>query len=93
MSDEQHHELGPSALKWIELCPGYRSEGGTSIWAEEGTKLHLACEDEKFEDLDEEQMRMVARCLDYLAPFEKASDEVLKEERLTIDLYGDDETD
>ena len=93
MSEEQHHELGPSALKWIELCPGYRGEGGTSIWAEEGTKLHLACEDEKFEDLDEEQMRMVAHCLDYLAPLEKASDEVLKEERLTIDLYGDDETD
>ena len=90
---EQHHELGPSALKWIEICPGYRGESGTTIWAEEGTKLHKACEDEKFDGLDEEQMRMVARCLDYLAPLEKEADEVLKEQRLVIPLYEYDDSD
>ena len=89
-----HHVFGPSALKWVEICPGYRSDGGTNAAAEEGTKLHEACETEEFEGLDEEQMRMVAKCLDYLAPFEKGADEVIREICLNITLHDEaDDTD
>jgi len=41
-AQEAHHELGPSALKYVEICPGYRSENVSSPWAEEGTMLHEA---------------------------------------------------
>ena len=84
--EEAHHEFGPSALKYIEICPGYRSENTTSPWAEEGTKLHLACETGDFEGLDEEQMSSVATCLDYVNALEKDADEVFKELRVEIEL-------
>jgi hypothetical protein len=85
---EKHHELGPSALKYIEICPGYRSSGETNVWAEEGTKLHLAAETANLEGLDEEQLRAVIACLDYLEPLEKKADEVHKEMQVQI-RYGD----
>ena len=84
--EEAHHELGPSALKYVEICPGYRSENTSSPWAEEGTKLHLACETEDFEGLDDEQMSSVATCLDYVNALEKDADEVFKELRVEIEL-------
>jgi len=85
---EEHHELGPSTLKYVEICPGYRSSNETNIWAEEGTKLHSAAETGNLDGLDEEQMRAVIACLDYLEPLEKDADEVHKEMRVVI-RYGD----
>ena len=85
-AQEAHHELGPSALKYVEICPGYRSENVSSPWAEEGTRLHLACEENDFEGLDEEQMAAVATCLDYVEALEKDADEVHKELRVEINL-------
>ena len=43
-SPEEHHELGPSTLKYVEICPGYRSSNETNQFAEEGTMLHSAAE-------------------------------------------------
>ena len=63
---EAHHELGPSALKYVEIGPGYRSENVSSPWAEEGTMLPEACENDDMEGLDEEQTKAVATCLDYV---------------------------
>tara|TARA_B100000902_G_C27282457_1_gene902545 strand:+ start:98 stop:370 length:273 start_codon:yes stop_codon:yes gene_type:complete len=85
---EEHHVLGPSTLKYVEICPGYRSSNETNIWAEEGTKLHSAAETGNLEGLDEEQLRAVISCLDYLEPMENKADEVHKELRVVI-RYGD----
>ena len=85
--DEAHHELGPSALKYVEICPGYRSEKNVSTpWAEEGTMLHEACENDDMEGLDEEQASAVATCLDYVNKLEKDADKVYKEHKVYISL-------
>ena len=83
-SEEAHHEMGPSALKYVEICPGYRSENTTTPWAEEGTLLHEACERGDTNGLDDEQSRAVASCLDYVESLEKGADRVLKEHRVEI---------
>jgi hypothetical protein len=81
---EEHHELGPSTLKYVEICPSYRSSNETNIFAEEGTMLHSAAETGNLEGLNEEQMRLVISCLDYLKPFEDSADEIHKELRVKI---------
>ena len=84
---ERHHELGPSALKYVEICPGYRSEKNvTTPWAEEGTLLHKACEDGSTDGLDDEQSKAVASCLDYVEALEKVGDDSYKEMRVEISL-------
>jgi hypothetical protein len=85
---EQHHELGPSTLKYVEICPGYRSSNETNIYAEEGTKLHLAAETGDLDGLDEEQIRAVVACLDYIKPLEDEADNIHKELRVVV-RYGD----
>ena len=84
---EAHHKLGPSTLKWVEICPGYRSSNETNPMAEEGTMLHEAVENEDMTGLDEVQISLVQKCLDYAKPFMDEADEVLKEERLTVKIY------
>jgi hypothetical protein len=82
---EEHHELGPSTLKYVELCPGYRSSNETNIFAEEGTLLHAAAETGNMEGLSEEQIKLVQSCLDYIYPLEEQPDvEVFKELRVEV---------
>jgi len=81
---EEHHKLGPSTLKYVEICPGYRSSNETNPFAEEGTKLHTAAETGNMDGLSDEQIRLVATCLDYIAPMEAEADEVHKELRVEI---------
>jgi hypothetical protein len=83
-SPEDHHELGPSTLKYVEICPSYRSSNETNPFAEEGTKLHEAAETGNLDGLDEEQMRLVISCLDYIKPLEDAADDIYKELRVSI---------
>ena len=83
---ERHHELGPSSLRYVEICPGWRSSNETNVYAEEGTLLHLACETGKLDELDDEQMKLVATCLDYVEGLEAGSDVVFKELRVDIKL-------
>ena len=85
-AQEAHHELGPSALKYVEICPGYRSENTTSPWAEEGTLLHEACETGDLDGLDDEQVSAVGTSLDYVNKLEKAGDDSYKELRVEIAL-------
>ncbi len=87
-SPEEHHKLGPSTLKYVEICPGYRSSNETNVFAEEGTMLHSAAETGDLEGLDEEQLRCVIACLDYLEPLEKGADKIFKEMRVVI-RHGD----
>ena len=84
MSPDQHHELGPSTLKYVEICPSDRSSNATNIFAEEGTKLHEAAETGNLEGLDEEQTRQVETCLTYIQKLEKDADQVHKELRVEI---------
>jgi hypothetical protein len=84
---EAHHSLGPSTLKWVEICAGYRSSNETNPMAEEGTMLHEAVENNDMTGLDDVQIALVQKCLDYAKPFEDKADEVIDEERLTIKIY------
>lgn len=83
-SPDQHHELGPSTLKYVEICPSYRSSNETNPFAEEGTMLHEAAETGELSGLNEEQLRHVVACLDYIKPMEDLADEVHKELRVEI---------
>ena len=83
-SPEQHHELGPSTLKYVEICPSYRSSNETNPFAEEGTMLHSAAETGNLDGLNEEQLRLGSSCGDYSKPLEEAADDIHKELRVSI---------
>lgn len=89
MTEEAHHKLGPSTLKWVEICPGYRSDNGTNPMAEEGTMLHDRVENEHYEGLDEVQISLVDKCIEYSDIYCEKADEIFKEERLVINIYSD----
>jgi hypothetical protein len=84
-----HHEFGPSTLKYIEVCPGYRSSDETNPMAEEGTMLHDRVERADLTDLSDEQKGLVQFCLDYAKPFMDGADFFKHEQRYEIRLYGD----
>ena len=86
---EAHHKFGPSSLKYIEICPGFRNSNETNPVAEEGTFLHEACESGDLEGLSEEQQGLVGICLDYLTKLEKGADEIHKEIKLDIGIMPD----
>lgn len=83
---EAHHKFGPSSLKYIEICPGFRNSNETNPIAEEGTLLHEVCETEDYSGLTEEQEGLVDACLAYVKGLEKGATVVHKEIRLTINL-------
>ena len=86
----EHHPLGPSALKYIEICPSYRSSNETNPAAEEGTLLHRACETNDLSSLTEEQVTLARSVLDYMEKVREGSTFVLKERKVAIDLSVDD---
>lgn len=49
-----HHEMGPSSLKYIASCRGWKSRGGTNPAAEKGTRIHEAVEMRDFSGLHDE---------------------------------------
>jgi len=55
-------------LKYVEICPSYRSSNETNVFAEEGTLLHSAAETGNMDGLTDEQIRLVVSCLDYIQP-------------------------
>ena len=79
-----HHPLGPSALKYIEICPGFRNSGETSPAAAEGTMLHAAVEKEDLKGLDDEQVKQCETVLRYVKNLRLEASEVIKEEKLVI---------
>ena len=87
----QHHPLGPSTLKHVEICPSYRSADETNPIAEEGTLLHEACEKRKLHNLTHEQQQLVALCLNYVDTLKENSSKVYLERKLQIHLLGPDE--
>lgn len=83
---EAHHELGPSTLKNVEVCPGFRSTSEQNVFTIEGTMMHEAAENEDFTGLDEEQEAMVAKVLAYKNSLIEEGDEVVLEQRVEIKL-------
>ena len=88
-SPEEHHELGPSTLKNVEICPGYRSSNETKQFAEEGTKQHSPAETGKLDGLNDEQVRCVRTVLDYVKKLDANAEEIHKEMRVKI-VYRED---
>lgn len=83
---DAHHKLGPSTLKNVEVCPGFRSTNEENVFTIEGTKMHEAAETENFKGLDEEQEVMVAKALAYKQSLEEEGSETILEQRVTIRL-------
>lgn len=81
-----HHELGPSTLKNVEVCPGFRSTSEENIFTIEGTKMHESAETGNFEGLDEEQTQMVKKAVDYRDSLITEGAELLLEQRVVIRL-------
>ena len=84
---DAHHILGPSTLKNVEVCPGFRSTNEENVFTVEGTKMHEAAETGNFEGLDEEQESMVAKALAYIATLETDDcNKKILEQRVPIKL-------
>lgn len=65
---DTHHKFGPSSLKHREICPRWeRQEGEAGEAAQEGTRLHAACETGDMARLDAEQTWCVEQCVGYVA--------------------------
>lgn len=52
--ERPHSEFGPSGLKCLEACRGFKNRGGTSAAAEKGTRIHSALELEDPSELVDE---------------------------------------
>lgn len=83
---EAHHELGPSTLKNVEVCPGFRSTSEQNVFTIEGTKMHDCAETGNLEGLDDEQTAMVKKVLDYRDSLMTENSKLLLEERVHITL-------
>lgn len=83
---EAHHELGPSTLKNVEVCPGFRSTSEENVFTIEGTKMHESAETGKLEGLDEEQTLMVKKVLEYRDSLMTENSKLLLEQRVHIAL-------
>ena len=89
MTEEEkpkHHKLGPSSLKYVEICPGFRNTDNDEPHpvAVEGTMLHEACETGDMSKCDDDQMVLVGKCLDYVDHHTKGADKIHRELRLEI---------
>jgi hypothetical protein len=83
---EAHHELGPSTLKNVEVCPGFRSTSEENIFTIEGTKMHESAETGNLEGLDDEQTYMVKKVLEYRDSLMTGNSKLILEQRIHIAL-------
>ena len=88
-SDRGHTRVSPSGLKNLKECPGFICD---PVWNNhpstvEGTFLHEALDDDKYDHLSEEQLELVQPCLDAIA------DTKLDASRVSIktDIYKEPE--
>lgn len=62
--ERPHAEFGPSGLKPLTYCRGFKNRGGTSKAAERGTRIHFALETEDPSELeDESEYEIYQACL------------------------------
>lgn len=88
----QHHDLSPSKLGYLAMCPSWINDPNRdSSAADEGTLLHKVCE---LKDLSlcqtEEQRLLTSMCIDYVETLVRPGDTVLPEEKIAVldVLYG-----
>ena len=94
-----HHNFSPSSLEQYRLCPGsYQMQLGIeerpSEAAAEGTLLHNAVATGDFTGLNEEQIELVTRCIEFRKSFIEPDSRdtlVLNEEFLHIHDENDEE--
>jgi hypothetical protein len=90
--EEEHHPLGPSALKHVEICPGYRSASEETVFTIEGTLLHEACETRDLSKLSQDQKPLVESCLEYVDELSQPKNvKSYIERKLKINLFKKDE--
>lgn len=62
--ERPHAEFGPSGLKPLTYCRGFKNRGGTSKAAEKGTRIHFALETGDTSELeDESEYEIYQACL------------------------------
>jgi len=86
VTEEAHHKFGPSTLKYIEICPGFRNSNDEEPHpvAIEGTRLHEACETGDLGGLDSDQLTLVRKCLAYANSVTAEAAEVHRELKMVI---------
>lgn len=89
MAEELHAKFSPSSLKHLELCPGWRSDGGEeSIYATDGTRCHKALEarlngdDSLYNALNSDLQSFVDECYNYAYPRIAGAEQVIIEKRV-----------
>lgn len=95
--EKPHAEFGPSSLKYVAACRGWKSRGGTSEAAEMGNRIHTACEhrnpagllDEREQQIYEELIAGEDRWLENIFGFKDGEAVIHKEIQLDVPLPYD----
>lgn len=85
-SDRKHAKISPSSLKSFEKCPGFKRqpEGDPHPVTVEGSIIHQALEDEKYDHLTPEQLELADYCNTYMSMQGTIHGDVLKEPTLPV---------
>lgn len=93
--ERPHAKIGPSSLKYFNMCAGYQPHGGSSAASERGDRIHFALETGDWTQLqDEEEIDITQECFDQrealITAFKISTGDTdpirLMEERLYMDL-------
>jgi len=92
--EKPHAEYGPSSLKYVASCRGWKSRGGTSEAAEMGNRIHTACEhrnpagllNDREQSIYEELVAGEDRWLETVFSFKDGKPEIHKEIQLDVPL-------
>lgn len=100
MSEEKAHaEFGPSSLKYVAKCAGYKGNSGTNPAAEKGNRIHAALEHRKVSMLtDADEIAIYNSCVkeeDQLFAMifgDNECDTLIREKRISLDIKAKTET-
>lgn len=86
-----HHRMGPSSLRYREICPGYDGMQSTNPAAEMGTRIHAALETDDLSGLHNDwEVLLVTKCqearVNIMNRLRFVPDKTYREIRLDIDL-------
>lgn len=83
-SERKHARCSPSKLKNLEICPSYEPDDHSPVHPVtlRGTAMHEALETNNDSSLDEEEIRLVGMCRDFIAEEMAMAETVIDEQHL-----------
>jgi hypothetical protein len=74
-------------LKYVEICPGFANDKeGDQAFADEGKRLHKACETGDMAGLNDDQRELVEKCLGVVAPLLPGAQRDLREQDFPVPI-------